>query len=389
MDKKSIPFFYPFNSGVESSGKQKPHKLPEETTVVVAMSGGVDSSVVAALLKHLGYNVIGMTLQLYDNNGVASKSTKSCCGIKDIHDARDVAAKIGIPHYVVNKESVFKEFVMDRFADDYLSGITPVPCIRCNQTVKFTELLGMAKDVSADFMATGHYVNRLQVNGKAELHKALDPTKDQSYFLFATTQEQLEDIIFPLGNTNKAEVRKLAKYFGLSISDKKDSQDICFVPDGNYAEVVKKIRPSTIQSGDIIHVETGQKLGTHNGLINYTVGQRRGINVSHAKPLYVTKMNFETQTLYVGEEENLYTDEFEIEELNVLDDIIFDEKHINDDSVVMVCIRALKPLIPAHIVRTGNQTAKVKLLEKGRAITKGQACVAYVGSRVVGGGIIS
>ena len=269
-------------------------KKPEaETRVVVAMSGGVDSSVVAAMLKSEGYDVIGVTLQLYDHGAALSKKGACCAGI-DIHDARRIAEKLNFPHYVLNYENVFKEKVIDEFAESYLAGATPVPCIRCNERIKFKDLLETAKDLNADCMATGHYIRRTQGINKAELHCAVDNSRDQSYFLFSTTNEQLEFLRFPLGTLgSKKETRMLAKKFNLNVSDKPDSQDICFVPNGNYASVIEKLRPEAMDPGEIVDHE-GNFVGTHQGVINYTVGQRRGLGIGGLeKPLYVIKLDVE------------------------------------------------------------------------------------------------
>ncbi len=360
------------------------NKPKNETTVLVAMSGGVDSSVVAVMLKKAGYNVVGATLQLYNATTVPEKS-KTCCGIKDIHDARTVAAMFDIKHYVLDYESIFKQEVMEQFADDYLAGSTPVPCIRCNQSVKFRDLMKIAKDIKADAMVTGHYVQRKTVNGIAELHRAIDLTKDQSYFLFSTTQEQLDFLHFPLGGYNKTQVRQIARDLGVIISEKKDSQDICFVPDGDYVKVVQRLRPGTLEGGDIINIKTGEKLGSHLGLINYTIGQRKGIGIAGEKPFYVVKMDFTNHTLFIGEESDLYNTEFIIGELNLLPSDLVDNGEIEAE----VCLRALQPLILAKIFLDSNEkTATIKLKNSGRAITRGQACVIYQNNRMIGGGFI-
>ena len=278
---------------VNSLGFAKPCA---ETRVVVAMSGGVDSSVTAVLLREQGYEVIGITLQLYDY-GVAIQAKGACCAGADIHDARTVAARLGIPHYVLDYENRFNDQVMQGFADSYLRGETPIPCVRCNQTVKFTDLLTTARDLKADCMATGHYVQRVEGDDGIELHRGADPSKDQSYFLFATTSEQLEYLRFPLGGMNKQETRALAHKYGLSVAEKPDSQDICFVPNGRYGDVVRRLRPGAVEDGEIVHID-GTLLGQHNGVIDYTIGQRRGLGIGGRKgvgesegPLYVVDID--------------------------------------------------------------------------------------------------
>ena len=291
-------------------------KPPHETRVVAAMSGGVDSSVVAAMLKAEGYDVIGITLQLYDH-GAAIEKKGACCAGQDIHDARNVADQIGIPHYVLDYESRFREQVMEDFADTYLAGSTPIPCIRCNQTVKFSDLLRTAKELGADCLATGHYIRRAEGDHGPELHRARDASRDQSYFLFATTRAQLDYLRFPLGDLPKTEVRELAEKFSLPVAAKPDSQDICFVPEGSYAKVVEKLRPGSGRAGEVVHLD-GRVLGEHEGVINYTIGQRRGLGVATGEPLFVVKIDAPKRRVLVGPREALMTRGLLLEELNWL-----------------------------------------------------------------------
>jgi len=297
-------------------------KDPKDTRVLVAMSGGVDSSVVAAMLSEEGYDVVGVTLQLYDH-GAALAKKGACCAGRDIQDARRVAEEMGFPHYVLDYENKFKESVIDEFADAYLAGATPVPCIRCNERVKFRDLLETAKDLDADCMATGHYIQRFVENGKAELHKAADQDRDQSYFLFSTKQEQLDYLRFPLGHLkSKKDTRELAHKYGLPVADKPDSQDICFVPNGSYAAVIEKLRPEAANPGQIVS-QDGAVLGEHKGIINYTVGQRRGLGIGGGDPLYVIKLDADSREVIVGPKEALATRTVLIKEINWLGKIIF------------------------------------------------------------------
>jgi len=358
-------------------------KAPKDTKVVVAMSGGVDSSTVAAWLHQRGYQVIGITLQLYDL-GVTLEKKGACCAGQDIYDAKNVADKFGFPHYVLNYESLFKESVMEEFADSYLRGETPIPCVRCNQSVKFRDLLKVAKDLGADALATGHYVRRINdEHGQAQLLRAIDPAKDQSYFLFATTKEQLEYLHFPLGNMTKSETRQLAQELGLTIADKPDSQDICFVPNGSYASVIEKLRPGALDSGDIVHTD-GRVLGRHQGIINYTIGQRRGLGIASEQPLYVIKLNAEKKQVIVGSESELASQRFRIKEMNWLADRI-PEGGLEVD----VKLRSGHSGASAIIYPAIDGFAEVVLTEAGRAITPGQACVIYDRDRVLGGGWIT
>ena len=349
--------------------------------IVVAMSGGVDSSTVAAMLVDQGYQVIGVTMQLYDH-GLTVGKKGSCCAGQDIYDAKMVADRLEIPHYVLNYETAFRESVIDDFADSYLRGETPIPCVRCNQTVKFRDLLKMAQSLEAAALCTGHYVRKLARPDGFDLLRGVDHSKDQSYFLFATTKEQLEYTYFPLGEYSKDQTRKMALDYGLAVADKPDSQDICFVPDGNYAEIINKYRPGALDKGDIIHID-GKILGQHDGIINYTIGQRRGIGLASPTPLYVIKIIPETRQVVVGPVEALQKVKFIIKEVNWLAD--FQEHPIN----VGVKIRSNQTIIPAQIKLLSGKMAEVTLNFPEKAITPGQACVVYEGERVLGGGWIT
>jgi tRNA-specific 2-thiouridylase len=358
-------------------------KSISETKVVVAMSGGVDSSVVATMLHNQGYQVIGVTLQLYDL-GVTLEKKGACCAGKDIYDAKNVADKVGFPHYVLNYETLFKQEVMEDFADSYLRGETPIPCVKCNQSVKFRDLFKVAKDLNADALVTGHYVQRKTgENGRAEMHKAFDETKDQSYFLFATTQDQLNYVHFPLGGMKKEDTRKLAEQYGLEVADKPDSQDICFVPNGSYTKVIERLRPDAWEPGDIIHVN-GEKVGEHDGIVNYTVGQRKGLGVAWPEPLYVVKVDAPSKQVVVGPETALYSNSFKIRDVNWLDGVKIPEQEIK----VSIKIRSGQPAMQALVSGLENGRAVVKLLDPQKAVTPGQACVIYDGTRVLGGGWI-
>ncbi len=372
-------------TALNSLGFAKP---PGETRVVVAMSGGVDSSVVAAMLAREGYDVVGVTLQLYDH-GAALAKKGACCAGRDIHDARRVAEEMGFPHYVLDYENIFQETVIDEFADAYLAGSTPVPCIRCNERVKFKDLLATAKDLGADCMATGHYIQRLMGANGPELHRAADFDRDQSYFLFSTTPEQLSYLRFPLGHLkSKAETRALAAEFGLSVADKPDSQDICFVPNGSYADVIEKLRPGAAEPGDIVDLE-GNVLGQHKGVIRYTVGQRRGLGIGGGDPLYVIRLDADKRQVVVGPPEALTTRSVRLKEVNWLGDTAFDTAPEGGWEVA-VKVRSTRPPIPARLIPTGPDTARVDLLGPEAGVSPGQACVFYAaqGSRVLGGGWI-
>lgn len=362
-------------------------KTPAETRVVVAMSGGVDSSVVAAMLAEEGYDVVGVTLQLYDHGAALAKKGACCAGI-DIHDARRVAETMGFPHYVLDYENIFKDAVIDEFADSYLGGATPVPCIRCNERVKFKDLLETAKDLDADCMATGHYIQRKLGAQGAELHSAADSARDQSYFLFSTTPEQLDFLRFPLGHlTSKGDTRALAAKYGLSVADKPDSQDICFVPNGDYASVIRKLRPEAADPGDIVHAD-GRVLGKHDGVINYTIGQRRGLGIGGlAEPLYVVKLDAETKTVVVGPKEMLATRTVPVREINWLGDTAFETQ---DEWHVAVKVRSTRPPTEAVIRPISATQATVELITPEEGISPGQACVFYDpdSSRIYGGGWI-
>ena len=371
-------------NNLNSLGFPKP---PAETRVVVAMSGGVDSSVVAAELAREGYDVVGVTLQLYDHGAALAKKGACCAGI-DIHDARRVAEEMNFPHYVLDYENIFRDAVIDEFADSYLAGATPVPCIRCNERVKFKDLLETAKDLDADCMATGHYIQRKMGPNGAELHRAGDPARDQSYFLFSTTPEQLDFLRFPLGHlTSKAETRALAAKHGLPVADKPDSQDICFVPDGNYAGVIEKLRPGAAEPGDIVHAD-GRVLGTHEGVIHYTIGQRRGLGIGGLdEPLYVVKLDVDAKQVVVGPKSMLATRTVPVREINWLGDMPFDSRPSWD---VSVKIRSTKPPVEAVLRPLSATEAEVDLLSPEEGVSPGQACVFYEtgGTRVFGGGWI-
>jgi tRNA-specific 2-thiouridylase len=374
-----MPAAHPINS----LGFAKP---PSETRVVVAMSGGVDSSVVAAQLAEEGYDVVGVTLQLYDH-GAALAKKGACCAGQDIHDARRVAEAMGFPHYVLDYENIFKDAVIDEFADSYLAGATPVPCIRCNERVKFKDLLATARDLEADCMATGHYIQR-KMGAGPELHCAADANRDQSYFLFSTTPEQLDFLRFPLGHLpSKDATRKLAAKYGLAVADKPDSQDICFVPNGNYASVIEKLRPGAAEPGQIVDTE-GNVLGEHRGVIHYTIGQRRGLGIGGlADPLYVVRLDVDKRQVVVGPKDLLATRTIPVREINWLGDGAFTDQAEREISVK---VRSTRPPAPAILRPMSETEAEVELLTAEEGVSPGQACVFYEtgGSRILGGGWI-
>jgi tRNA-specific 2-thiouridylase len=375
----------PAPGALNSLGFAKP---PSETRVVAAMSGGVDSSVVAALLAAQGYDVIGITLQLYDH-GAAIEKKGACCAGQDIHDARNVADQIGIPHYVLDYESRFKEQVMEDFADTYLSGATPIPCIRCNQTVKFSDLLRTAKDLGADCLATGHYIRRTDGELGPELHRAADASRDQSYFLFATTSEQLEYVRFPLGDLPKTQVRELADHFSLPVAAKPDSQDICFVPEGSYAKVVEKLRPGSGRGGEIVHLD-GRVLGEHQGVIHYTIGQRRGLGIATGDPLFVVKIDAPARKVIVGPRDALLTAGLTMEELNWLGDGTLEDACTRGEKA-LIRVRSTREPTPGRLGFHNGQPA-VWFDNPEEGVARGQASVLYDASgstRILGGGFIA
>ena len=359
-------------------------KKPSDTTVVVAMSGGVDSSTVAGMMKRDGYNVIGITLKLYDDGKEVAES-KQCCSGQDIMDAKRVAHKLGIDHKILYYQNKFKQGVIDNFIDSYLKGETPIPCVQCNQTVKFKDLFEVSKELNADAMITGHYVKSLTQNNETSMYRAIDENRDQSYFLFNTTKDQLNYLRFPLGGMLKDETRQIAKTLQLNVADKPDSQDICFVPNGDYVSVIQKFKPESLQKGNIKDL-SGKVIGVHDGIINFTIGQRKGIKIANKEPLYVLKILSEKNEIIVGPKEKLGKKVINLDRLNLLvEKKIFDEE-------IFVKVRSTGKLLSANIKLQANNTAEVNLKNSEDGISPGQACVFYkqdkFGYKVLGGGWI-
>ena len=365
---------------MNSLGINKPKK---ETKVVVAMSGGVDSSVVAAMMKEEGYDVTGITLKLYDN-AKKSKEGRQCCAGQDILDAKRVSENININHKILFYQKKFKSEVIDSFIDSYAAGETPIPCVQCNQTVKFRDLFKYAKDLKADALITGHYVSRVQVNGHANMYRAKDQNRDQTYFLFSTTQEQLDYLRFPLGQIDKSETRAIAKKLKLNVASKPDSQDICFVPNGDYASVIKKFRPESFKPGKILDVK-GNQIGEHEGIINYTIGQRKGIKIASNNPFYVVNIDADNNTIIVGSKDCLEVKQIKLRDLNILGS----QKELKE--IIHIKVRSTGRLLKAKIGVQGT-TANVEILDKETGVSPGQACVFYskdkIGDKVLGGGWI-
>ena len=359
-------------------------KKPSETTVVVAMSGGVDSSTVAGMMKKDGYNVIGITLKLY-NDGKEVASSKQCCSGQDIMDAKRVAHKLGIEHKILYYQDKFKQGVIDNFVDSYLKGETPIPCVQCNQTVKFKDLFEVSKELKADALITGHYVKSITSGTETNMYRAIDENRDQSYFLFNTTREQLNYLRFPLGGMLKDETRSIAKKLDLNVADKPDSQDICFVPNGDYASVIRKFRPDSFKKGNIKNLE-GKVIGVHNGIINFTIGQRKGIKVSEKDPLYVLKIDSDKNEIIVGPREILGKKNIKINNLNLL----VDQNEF--DNNILVKVRSTGKLLDAKVNFNKNNSTQVNLKELEDGISPGQACVFYkkdkIGYKILGGGWI-
>ena len=359
------------------------NKSKKETKVVVAMSGGVDSSVVAALMKQEGYDVTGITLKLYDDTK-QSKEGRQCCAGQDILDAKRVSENINIDHKILFYQKKFKSEVIDSFIDSYAAGETPIPCVQCNQTVKFRDLFRYAKDLKADALITGHYVSRIQTNGHANMYKAKDLNRDQSYFLFSTTQEQLDFLRFPLGEIDKSETRAIAEKLRLNVATKPDSQDICFVPNGDYASVIKKFRPESFKPGKILDID-GNQIGDHEGIINYTIGQRKGIKIASNNPLYVVNIDADKNTIVVGNKDCLEVKQIKLRDLNILGS----KKEFNEK--INIKVRSTGRLLKAKVNLLEN-SADVEILDQETGISPGQACVFYskdeIGDKMLGGGWI-
>ena len=362
-------------------------KAPKDTKVVVAMSGGVDSSTVAGLMKSEGYNVTGITLKLYDDTKPSNNKKRQCCAGQDILDAKRVSQKLNIEHKILYYQKNFKKEVIDSFIDSYLKGETPIPCVQCNQTVKFRDLYYYAKELKADALVTGHYVNRIQKNGMAEMYRAADLNRDQSYFLFATTQSQLNFLRFPLGNLQKNETRKIATKLNLNVAEKPDSQDICFVPNGDYSSVIKKYKSKSFREGNILDT-TGKIIGTHEGIIHYTIGQRKGIKISNVDPLYVVNIDATKNEIIVGTKKDLSIKKIYLKDLNLLTDV---NKYYDN---FFVKVRSTGRLIKAKIkINRKNNLGEINLKENEIGVSPGQACVFYsktkIGDKVLGGGWIT
>ena len=372
------------NISVKKTNSLGFEKQPKDTKVIVAMSGGVDSSTVAGLMKKEGYNVTGVTLKLYDDVK-SQKTSRQCCAGQDVLDAKRVAQKLNIDHKILYYQKKFKKDVIDSFIDSYATGETPIPCVQCNRTVKFRDLYGYARELNIDALITGHYVNRIQKNGNAEMYRAADLIRDQSYFLFTTTQEQLNFLRFPLGRMQKNETRKIASELNLNVADKPDSQDICFVPNGNYASVIKKYKPESFKEGNILDIK-GNIIGKHDGIINFTIGQRKGIGIAHTEPLYVVNINAKENEVIVGNREALTIKRIYLRDINLLSDV----KKLNNN--LFVKVRSTGRLIKAKVNFEKNES-EVNLEENETGISPGQACVFYsknkFGDKVLGGGWIS